>query len=62
MDRRGRIVLTDRCTTCEHPVSATTVAELKAAIRAHVDYVNTQLDRTTDPHFEDERLIHLMVS
>lgn len=55
-------MLTDHCITCEHPLSATTVAELKAAIRAHVDYVNTQLDRATDPHFEDGRLVHLMVS
>lgn len=56
-------MLTDRCILCEHPFAATTVAELKAAIVAHMVYIESpQVDRATNPHYEEERLIHLMVS
>lgn len=53
--------LTERCTECEHPVSAVSPAHLVEAMGEHVHYVNTQLDRATDPHFALIRLTGLCV-
>lgn len=51
--------LTERCIECEHPVSAMSPAHLVEAMAAHVEYVNTCLDRSTDPHFALIRLTNL---
>lgn len=46
----------DVCIECEHPLSATSRPALGAAVKDHVDYVNTQLPRADDPHFAIQRL------
>lgn len=50
----------DRCLVCEHPVFARSAEALNAAVRDHVDFIAAVTDKTTDPHFEQARLTHLV--
>lgn len=49
-----------KCLDCDAPFSAASPGALSAAYAAHVDYVNTQLDRETDVHFEVQRMDALL--
>lgn len=51
-----------KCICCEHPIVATSPGALQAAMQDHADYVNTTADRSSDPHFEDDRLTHLVIT
>lgn len=51
-----------KCICCEHPIVAVTAEALRAAMADHAEYVNATADRSTDPHFEDERLTHLVLA
>lgn len=49
-----------KCLACEHPVSALTAGELDAQMVAHYAHIHGTVDRTIDPHFEDERMDRLI--
>ena len=56
MTRHTNTFSVDRCIACEHPISARSLIAREEAVAAHVAYVNTHLDRATDPHFAPGRL------
>lgn len=58
--RRGPVLMRSKCIVCEHPIAAVSMAALRESIADHTGYVNSQLDRDTDPHFEDGRLLALV--
>lgn len=48
------------CLCCPFRASAVSERALVAALHAHTVYVNTQLDRATDPHFAEARMDRLI--
>jgi hypothetical protein len=51
-----------KCICCEHPILAASPDGLRAAMQDHAEYVNATADRAADPHFEDDRLTHLVIA
>jgi hypothetical protein len=49
-----------RCLECPFVARGMSLQAVQGAMDAHVAYVNTQLDRATDPHFAEIRLDHLI--
>lgn len=48
------------CGVCDFKAIAMSEQAVGEAMDAHARYVNTQLDRATDPHFADVRLDRLI--
>lgn len=53
---------TRTCLVCDHPISAQSRTELETQMQEHALFVNRTKDRSTDVHFEEERLTALVVS
>lgn len=53
---------TRTCLACDHPISAQSQESLEAQMQEHALFVNLKKDRSTDVHFEDDRLTALVVS
>jgi hypothetical protein len=50
------------CHVCGFPASGLSERAVSDAMDEHTLYVNRQLDRATDPHFEDLRMTQLIQS
>lgn len=53
---------TRTCLACDFALSAQSQESLEAQMQDHAAFVNATKDRSTDVHFEDDRLTALVVS
>lgn len=52
--------LAHTCIDCEHPVSAVSPAAMVQAMEDHAAYINGQVNRAVDPHFQLHRMDALL--